>query len=66
MWGSSCNFNAYKIEKLQRRVFKLILGNDYKTLDAARKQLRILSFEETIFLHKAKAMYKIYNNTATI
>ena len=33
------------------------------TLDAARKQLRMLS---TIFIHKAKVMYKIANNTAPI
>ena len=66
VWRNSCNFNAYKIEKLQRRACKLILGNDYTTLDLARKQLRILSFEETIFLHKTNVMYKIANNTAPI
>ena len=43
------------------------LGNDYTTLDSARKQLHILSFEKkTIFLHKAKVMYKKGNNTAPI
>ena len=66
VWGNSCNFNAFKIEKLQRRACKLILWNDYTTLDAARKQLRILSFEETVFIHKAKVMYKIATNAATI
>ena len=66
VWRNSCNFNAFKIEKLQRRACKLILGTDYTTLDAARKQLRILSFEETVFIHKAKVMYKIANNTAPI
>ena len=66
VWGNSCNFNAFKIEKLQRRACKLILGNDYTTLDAAGKQLRILSFEETVFIHKAKVMYKIANNAAPI
>ena len=66
VWGNSCSFNAYKIEKLQRRACKLILGNDYTTLDAARKELNILSFEETIFIHKAKVMYKIANNVAPI
>ena len=67
VWGNSCNFNAFKIEKLQRwGACKLILGNDYTTLDTARKQLRILSFEETVFIHKAKVMYKIANNTAPI
>ena len=66
VWGNSCNFNAFKIEKLQRRDCKFILGNDYTTLDVARKQLRVLSFEETVFIHKAKVMYKIANKTAPI
>ena len=66
VWGNSCNFNAYKIEKLQRSACKLILGNDYTTLDAAHKQLRMLSFDETIFINKAKVMYKIASNTAPI
>ena len=64
--GNSCNYNAYRIEKLQRRACKLILGNDYSSLDAARKRLNILLFEETIFIHKAKVMYKIAHNTAPI
>ena len=55
-----------KIKKLQRRACKLILGKDYTTLDAARKELHILSFDETVFLHKAKTMYKIANNAAPI
>ena len=66
VWGNSCNFNAFKIEKLQRRACKLIPRNDYTTLDAVRKQLRILSFGETVFIHKAKVMYKITNNASPI
>ena len=58
MWGNSCNFNAFKIEKLQRRACKLILRNDYTTLDATRKQLRILSFEETVLYIKQKLCIK--------
>ena len=66
VWGHSCNFNAYKIEKLRRRSCKLIPGNYYTTIDAARKQLGMLSYEESIFVHKAKVMYKLANNTAPI
>ena len=66
VWGSSSSINVNKIEKLQRRACKLILGKDYTTLDAARKELHILSFDETVFLHKAKTMYKIANNSAPI
>ena len=66
VWGNSCNYNTYKIKKLQRRACKLILGNDYTSLDTARKQLNILSFEETIFIHKANVMYKIPHNSSPI
>ena len=66
VWGSSTNLNVYKIEKLQRRACKLILGKDYTTLEAALNELQILSFDETMFLHKAKTMYKIANNAAPI
>ena len=64
--GKFVQLNTYKIENIQRRDCKLILGNDYTTLDNARKQLHILSFEETMFIHKAKIMYKIANNVAPI
>ena len=63
VWGNSCNFNTYRIEKMQRKTCKLILGKDYSTLDAARAELNILSFEETIFIHKTKVMFKITHNT---
>ena len=53
-------------KKMQRRACKLILGKDYTTLDEARNQLDILSFEETIFIHKAKVMFKIATNAAPI
>ena len=66
VWGNSSNFNTYKIEKLQRRACKLILGKDYTTLEDARNYLHVLSFEETIFIHKAKTMYKIATNSAPI
>ena len=64
VWGNSSNLNTYKIEKLQRRACKLILGKDYTTLEDARNYLHVLSFEETIFIHKAKTMYKIATNSA--
>ena len=55
IWGISFNFNTYKIEKLQRRACKLILGKDYSSLEDSRKQLDMLSFEEMIFINKAKS-----------
>ena len=55
-----------KLKKMQRRACKLILGKDYTTLDEARNKSDILSFEETIFIHKAKVMFKIATNAAPI
>ena len=45
--------------KLQRRACKLILGNEYTQLEEACDNLKILSFDEIVFLNKAKMMYKI-------
>ena len=62
IWGNSFSFNTCKIEKLQRRACKLIFAKDYSSLEDSRKQLDMLSFEEMIFINKAKIMYKVANN----
>ena len=51
IWGNSFNSNVHKIKKIQKRACKLILGNDYTSLDDARKQLNMLSFKELIFIN---------------
>ena len=56
----------YKIEKLQRRACKLILGKDYTSLEEARMQLNMLSFEELIFINKAKVMFKVTHGISPI
>ena len=58
----------YKIEKLQRRACKIILGKDYTSLDVddARKQLNMLSFEELVFINKAKVMFKVTHGLSPI
>ena len=50
--------------KIQRRACKIILGSEYKHLEEARNHLKILTFDESVFLNKAKMMYKIANNIA--
>ena len=64
IWGNSTNLNIKKMTKLQRRACKLILGSEYRHLDEACDRLKILSFNESVFLNKAKMMYKIANNIA--
>ena len=50
-----------KISKLQRRACKLILAQEYTDIKEALERLNILSFDQIIFLNKAKLMYKVYN-----
>ena len=64
IWGNSTNFNIEKVTKIQRRTCKTILGSEYTHLEEARNHLKILSFDESVFLNKAKMMYKIANNIA--
>ncbi len=64
VWGKSSCLNVAKITKLQRRACKLILAEQYIDLNSSMQLLRILNFEESVFLQKAKTMYKITNNLA--
>ena len=64
IWGNSTTFNIQKVTKLQRRACKLILMSEYTNLEEACNRLNILSFDESVFLNKAKIMYKIANNIA--
>ena len=57
IWGNSSNYNV-----LQKRACKIILGNGYTHFEGAKSVLNVLSFEESLFLNKAKIMYKIAKN----
>ena len=64
LWSNASNININKINKLQRRACKLILSQDYSGLEDSLKRLDILSFDQSVFLNKAKVMYKVHNNIA--
>ena len=64
IWSNTSNVNINKITKLQRRSCKLILGQEYNGLIEALERLNMLSFDQSIFLSKAKLIYKIQNNLA--
>ena len=64
IWGNSSNYNINKINKLQHTACKIILGKDYTHLAETRNHLKMLSFDENVFLRKAMVMYKIVNNIA--
>ena len=61
IWGHSSNYNVSKITKLQRRACKVILENQYENLESAMKKLNMLSFDQNVFVNKAKTMYKVAN-----
>ena len=46
---------------MQRRACKLILLNDYNSLNESLEQLDILSFDQGVFFNKTKIMYKTYD-----
>ena len=61
IWGNASNFNVARITRLQRRACKIILGNEYIDFESAKSSLKILSFEQSVFLNKAKVMFKVAN-----
>ena len=58
--------NFILLHLVQRRVCKLILSEDYTDIQEALKRLNILSFDQVVFLNKAKLMYKIYDNIVPV
>ena len=62
VWGNSSNYNIDKIDKLQSTACKINLGKDNTHSAEARNHLKMLSFDENVFLLKAKVMYTIVNN----
>ena len=66
IWGNPTTFNIQKVTKLQRRACKLILMIEYMYthLEEACNRLDIISFDESVFLNKAKVKCKIANNIA--
>ena len=61
IWGNASNFNVARINRLQKRACKLILGNEYDDFESAKSTFKLLSFEQNVFLSKAKIMYKVAN-----
>ena len=61
IWGNASNFNVVRITRLQQRACKIILGNEYIDFESAKSSLKILSFEQSVFLNKAKVMFKVAN-----
>ena len=64
IWSNTSSSNINKFNTLQRRACKLILAQEYNGLQESLKRLDILSFDQIVFLNKAKIMYKVYNNLA--
>ena len=58
VWCNTSNSNINKKrKKLQRLACKLILSQEYNGLEKSLKRLDMLSFDQSVFLNKAKVMY---------
>ena len=44
----------------------MMLGKDYTSLEDSRRQLSMLSFEELVFINKAKVMFKVTHGISPI
>ena len=64
LWLLSPICSYLSVKDRQRRACKLILRNEYSNLEEAQNRLNMLSFSESVFLQKAKVMYKVSNNIA--
>ena len=62
IWGNSSNYNVSKITKLQKRAFRIILGDEYLDFETAKSSLNILPFQLNVFLNKGNIMFKVANN----
>ena len=43
-----------------KRTLKLLLRNEYDDFESAKSTLKLLSFEQSVFLSKAKITYKVH------
>ena len=62
IWGNSSNNNISRITRLQKRTCRLILQDEYIDFDNAKSTLKMLAFGESVFLNKAKMMFKVVNH----
>ena len=44
----------------------MILGNDYTSLEDSGRQISMLSFEELVFINKAKIIFKVTHDISPI
>ena len=51
IWGNASNSNVARINRLQKRACKLILGNEYDDFESAKA-----TFEQSVFVSKAEIM----------
>ena len=51
-----------RITNLQRQARKIILGNEYYDFETMNSSLNMLSFEQSVFLNKAKIIFKVANS----
>ena len=61
IWGNSSDNYVSRITMLQKLACRLILQDEYIDINNAKSTLKMLAFEESVFLNKAKMMFKVVN-----
>jgi hypothetical protein len=62
IWGNTTVQNKKKIDRLQKRACKIILGTNYTDFESALEYLNLLKFEDRVTFNKSLAMFKIANH----
>ena len=62
IWGSTKQSNIQVLVRLQRRACRIILGEQYTTLNEALDKINSLNIKHRISLQKAKFMYRVSQN----
>ena len=62
IWGNTTVYNKNKIDRLQKRACKIILGTNYTDFESALEYLNLLKFEDRVTFNKSLAMFKIANH----
>lgn len=61
VWGNTTKTNLLQIERLQRRACRVILNYNLENVHQAMNDLKIMTFQERVFIRKAKFMFKVSN-----
>ena len=66
IWGNTFQRNLFRLYKLQKRACRIILNFNVDSVTDSLNELKILMIYKSIFLRKAKFMFKVFTREAPI